>query len=339
MGVVIVASSDAAGAERIPDVFGEVPDLASRLQGAAEAGQVIVSAATASLADGFYELEPLPPLTLKGLRRPVRAYRVLAPSGARTRLQARMLVGFVACDDELAWLEGHWTAARGGPARCVVVTGEPGIGQSRLLSSLRSVPAANASRSSCWPPFAWLLVSPSGCRVTPGWRGCWLKTLCSSPTSERTCRHCPGRCCTRVSSCCSQIAPGCPPRMPSPSWIRPWQRSASHRRAVLRGRDPPGTGPRLAPCGRHSKGGQRSCSGTGNGPRTCWRAQPCADQPRHPGPSQDVHPRRDGPYGNRGSRRPTRSRGVLRHAHAGEQQRIQRLPQQRRNQGVDKGHT
>ena len=132
-GVVVVATNRLGSGEPTVDVFGEVPNLAARLQAAAGPGEVLVSSATASLTAGFFELQPLPPLRLKGLNRPFAACRVLGPGSARNRLEASPLIEFVARTRELAWLEDQWKAAAAGPARCVVLTGEPGIGKSRLV--------------------------------------------------------------------------------------------------------------------------------------------------------------------------------------------------------------
>lgn len=132
-GDVVVASIRAGGVDRFADVFGEVPNLAARLQGAGGPGDVIISDTTADLVSGFFELEPIGALTLKGIPREVPAYRVLRQSAARSRLETRPLISFVARSAESAWLDAQWTSVRDGPARLVQVTGEPGIGKSRLL--------------------------------------------------------------------------------------------------------------------------------------------------------------------------------------------------------------
>ena len=94
-GEVLVAAVTAGGQERLPDVWGQVPNMAARLQAAGEPGQIVVSGDTAELVAGFFELEPLGSLTLKGIGHPVPAYRVLQRSSARNRLEARPLTTFV----------------------------------------------------------------------------------------------------------------------------------------------------------------------------------------------------------------------------------------------------
>jgi class 3 adenylate cyclase len=132
-GEVVIAAVRTGGKERIADVFGEAPNLAARLQGAGNPGDVIVSDSTASLISGYFVMEPVGPLSLKGITRQVPAYRVIRRGAARRRLETGPLTGFVARARESAWLEEQWSSVQRGPARAVLITGEPGIGKSRLL--------------------------------------------------------------------------------------------------------------------------------------------------------------------------------------------------------------
>ena len=137
-GEVLVAPVTAGGQERLPDVWGQVPNMAARLQAAGEPGQIIVSGNTAELVAGFFQLEPLGSLTLKGIGHPVPAFRVLEHSGARNRLEARPLTAFIPRAEAAAWLQEHWSAVQNGPGRLALVSGEPGIGKSRLLLEFSS---------------------------------------------------------------------------------------------------------------------------------------------------------------------------------------------------------
>ena len=141
-GEVLVAAVTAGGQQRLPDVWGQVPNMAARLQAAGEPGQIVISGDTADLASGFFELRPLGSLMLKGIAHPVPAFRVLQRGRARHRLEARPLTGFLPRRAAAAWLEEHWSHAAGGPGRLILVSGEPGIGKSRLLLEFSSEVAA-----------------------------------------------------------------------------------------------------------------------------------------------------------------------------------------------------
>ncbi|HEY6472370.1 MAG TPA: adenylate/guanylate cyclase domain-containing protein [Acidimicrobiales bacterium] len=132
-GEVLVAAVTAGGQERLPDVWGQVPNLAARLQAAGDPGHILISADTAQLVTGFFELESLGALTLKGIADPVPTCRVLRRSGARHRLETRPLSIFIRREPVWTWLSEQWAAVRSGPARLSLVSGEPGIGKSRLL--------------------------------------------------------------------------------------------------------------------------------------------------------------------------------------------------------------
>jgi class 3 adenylate cyclase len=132
-GEVLIAAVTAGGNERLPDLWGQVPNMAARLQGAGEPGQVVISGNTAELVAGFFELAPLGALSLKGIADPVSAYLVVQRSGARNRLEARPLTTFIPRTEDWAWLEAQWHKVGEGRARLALVSGEPGIGKSRLL--------------------------------------------------------------------------------------------------------------------------------------------------------------------------------------------------------------
>jgi class 3 adenylate cyclase len=132
-GEVLVAAVTAGGQERLPDVWGQVPNMAARLQAAGDPGQVLVSSDTAQLVVGYFELEPLGALTLKGIAQPVPTFRAVRRSTARYRLETRPLTTFVPRADAWAWLDGHWDDVQAGSRRLALITGEPGIGKSRLL--------------------------------------------------------------------------------------------------------------------------------------------------------------------------------------------------------------
>ncbi len=137
-GEVLVAPVTAGGQKRLPDVWGQVPNMAARLQAAGEPGQIVVSGDTANLVAGYFELESLGSLTLKGIGHPVPAFRVVQRSGARHRLEARPLTAFIPRTEASSWLQEQWGHVQSETGRLALVLGEPGIGKSRFLLEFSS---------------------------------------------------------------------------------------------------------------------------------------------------------------------------------------------------------
>jgi len=132
-GAVVVGAS----AGKDADVFGDTPNIAARVQAAAESGTVVITDATHRLVSGLFVVEQLGAQALKGIERPVQLYRVIQPSGVRGRLEAaaatRGLTPFVGREDELRLLINRWERALGGEGQVALIIGEAGIGKSRLL--------------------------------------------------------------------------------------------------------------------------------------------------------------------------------------------------------------
>ena len=126
------------------EVFGETANVAARVQGAAEPDTVVVTAATQRLVAGIFVLEDRGPQVLKGVREPMPLYRVVQPSGVRSRLAvaAGRLTPFVGREVELATLVDRWERAADGDGQNVLLVGEAGVGKSRLAYQLRSRLAA-----------------------------------------------------------------------------------------------------------------------------------------------------------------------------------------------------
>src|SRR5215831_3780072 len=129
-GPVVIADGD--------EVFGETANIAARVQGAAEPDTVVITAATQRLVTGIFVVEERAPQMLKGLREPVTLYRVVQPSGVRSRLAvaAGRLTPFVGREVELATLVERWGRAQDGEGQTVAVLGEAGVGKSRLVYQL-----------------------------------------------------------------------------------------------------------------------------------------------------------------------------------------------------------
>jgi class 3 adenylate cyclase/tetratricopeptide (TPR) repeat protein len=120
------------------DVAGDTPNLAARLQALAEPGTVVIAPSTRRLTGGLFDYDDLGPVEIKGLAAPVEASRVLRESGAESRFEALRAARtpLVGRDEELALLQRRWRQARTGEGCVVLVSGEPGIGKSRLAQTL-----------------------------------------------------------------------------------------------------------------------------------------------------------------------------------------------------------
>jgi class 3 adenylate cyclase/tetratricopeptide (TPR) repeat protein len=119
-------------------VFGDVPNIASRVQTAAASGSLLISPAVHRPVAGLFVVEDLGPQDLKGVPYPMRLYRVLRASGARSRLGDRAdLTPLVGREEEMRSLGIRWARARAGEGQVVLVSGEPGLGKSRLLEEFR----------------------------------------------------------------------------------------------------------------------------------------------------------------------------------------------------------
>jgi class 3 adenylate cyclase/tetratricopeptide (TPR) repeat protein len=122
------------------NVFGETPNAAARIQTAAEPDTVVISAATHRLVSGLFVVEERGPCELKGMPRPIELYRVVQPSGVRSRLAAAAVLGltlFVDRREERRLLQARFEQAREGEGQLVLIAGEPGIGKSRLARTLQ----------------------------------------------------------------------------------------------------------------------------------------------------------------------------------------------------------
>lgn len=123
-----------AGAGKVTDVFGDVPNIAARVQVAAEPDTVVVTDATYRLVSGLFIVEERGAQQLKGIAAPIELFTVVGPSGARGRLAAaRKLTRFVGREDDLDLLMSRWGSVREGKGQVLVLVGEPGIGKSRLV--------------------------------------------------------------------------------------------------------------------------------------------------------------------------------------------------------------
>jgi predicted ATPase len=138
-GLVVVGDPIGEGAAQEQAVVGETPNLAARLQALAEPGAVIIAAGTRRLVGDLFEYRDLGAAEVKGLAAPVRAWRVLRPSAVASRFEAlrgAALSPLVGRDEEIDLLLRRWGRAKAGAGQVVLISGEPGIGKSRLVAAL-----------------------------------------------------------------------------------------------------------------------------------------------------------------------------------------------------------
>jgi class 3 adenylate cyclase len=137
-GLVVVGDLIGEGAAQERGVVGETPNLATRLQTLAEPGTLVVADSTRQQIGGLFELEDLGTQPLAGFAAAQRAWRVAGESGVLSRFEALRSEGapLVGREEELDLLLRRWRQAKAGEGRVVLVSGEPGIGKSRLTAEL-----------------------------------------------------------------------------------------------------------------------------------------------------------------------------------------------------------
>lgn len=139
-GLVVVGDLMGEGAAQEEAVLGETPNLAARLQALADPGTVVVASSTRRLLGRLFGFTDLGPQRLAGFPGPVTAFRVALSETAHDRFEAlrgQQLTPLVGREDELGLLLDRWRRARDGQGQAVLISGDAGIGKSRLLQSLR----------------------------------------------------------------------------------------------------------------------------------------------------------------------------------------------------------
>lgn len=137
-GMVVVGDLIGSGQAQERGVVGETPNLAARLQGIAEPNGVVISAGTRRLLGDLFELRDLGPQDLKGIPGPVAAWAALRAGNVESRFEAlhagNGMIPLAGRASELETLERCWSNARAGAGQAVLLSGEAGVGKSRLMA-------------------------------------------------------------------------------------------------------------------------------------------------------------------------------------------------------------
>jgi len=138
-GLVVIGEMGSAG--RLEQLaLGETPNIAARIQGLAAPNTIAVSEATYRLIEGYFECETLGEHALRGVSQYFNIYRVLGTSGVHSRLDiasARGLTPLVGREQEVGLLLERWAQVKAGQGHVVLLTGDAGIGKSRLVQMLK----------------------------------------------------------------------------------------------------------------------------------------------------------------------------------------------------------
>jgi class 3 adenylate cyclase len=138
-GLVVVGEMGGAGRQE-QLALGEVPNIASRIEGLAASNTIAISEATHRLVQGYFECQDLGAQTLRGVPEPVHVYRILQESGARGRLDVavtRGLTPLIGREQEVGLLLERWEQVKAGHGHVILLTGDAGIGKSRLVQMLK----------------------------------------------------------------------------------------------------------------------------------------------------------------------------------------------------------
>jgi predicted ATPase len=138
-GLVVVGDLIGSGEAHEHGIVGDTPNLAARLQGIAEPNSVVVAESTRKLVGSLFELEDLGPQEPKGISGHVRAWMALRPASVEGRFEAMHASGLtylVGREEELDLLLRRWSKAKSGEGQVVLLSGEAGIGKSRLTAAL-----------------------------------------------------------------------------------------------------------------------------------------------------------------------------------------------------------
>ena len=137
-GLVVVGDLIGSGEAQERGIVGETPNLAARLQGVAEPDTVVIGASTRKLIGNLFELQDLGAKEVKGIAQPIHAWAALRTSAVESRFEAlrAATTSLVGRDEELALLMRRWEQVKAGDGQIVLISGEPGIGKSRIADAI-----------------------------------------------------------------------------------------------------------------------------------------------------------------------------------------------------------
>ncbi|HWO85922.1 MAG TPA: adenylate/guanylate cyclase domain-containing protein, partial [Stellaceae bacterium] len=138
-GLVVVGDLIGEGSAQEQSVVGETPNLASRLQALAEPDAVVISGGTRRLVGDLFEYRDLGAVEVKGIAAPVPAWQVLRPSVVTSRFEAlrgSALTQLIGRHEEIDLLLRRWARAKAGEGQIVLISGEAGLGKSRITAAL-----------------------------------------------------------------------------------------------------------------------------------------------------------------------------------------------------------
>src|SRR6516162_6457661 len=138
-GLVVVGDLIGVGSAQEQSVVGETPNLAARLQALAEPDAVVIAAGTRRLVGDLFDYRDLGTVEVKGLAGPVPAWQVLHPSAVESRFEAlrgSAMTRLVGREEEIDLLLRRWACAKAGDGQVVLISGEAGLGKSRITAAL-----------------------------------------------------------------------------------------------------------------------------------------------------------------------------------------------------------
>jgi class 3 adenylate cyclase len=138
-GLAVVGDLIGSGAAQELAVVGEMPNLAARLQVLAAPNTILIADTTHRLVGGIFDVADLGAVAMKGFGNPMQAWRVLGESTLQSRFEALRtnLTPLIGREEEIDLLLRRWQQAKSGEGRVVLLSGEPGMGKSRITATLQ----------------------------------------------------------------------------------------------------------------------------------------------------------------------------------------------------------